>query len=195
MTKSIAHKPQPEPADITYEWVRDALRGASHNRHQWYAVHEIIDLLNGWDGHSCWPHESLQKARQKLQSAPGHSTHQHPTSAQSGAVRRHLVRLADEKLVEKQRGGARSNNGFSYRWITPAILHQKMHQQDLVQQARALAQRITLALGGANTQPLLVRTGSRHSVEIQVTLSEQVAEKLLAVLDDTGFSGDYFKEN
>jgi hypothetical protein len=111
----------------------------------WYAVHAVIDVMNGWDGGWAPTNKTLAAARKKLQQAPGSTTHEHPTAAQARLTRMQLDKLVGEGFVEKRAGGGRSNNSWSYRWITQAMRDQRVLLHDVGARGRELRARGSLA--------------------------------------------------
>lgn len=175
-------KPQPEPATITFDRVRDHLLVFSEDEGpfgpKWAAVHEVIDLMNGWDGK--WASPTLGKARRKLQQAKGSSTHEHPTSAQASATRGHLEALVKLGLAEMRRGGGRSNNSFSYRWITQAMRDRTEARSKAGERAKETARRLSLAFGYDGESGVKALFNPDSSISFQVTVREGVALDFLA---------------
>jgi hypothetical protein len=184
---TVRPKSQPIPSLITYERVREALQRTlawKDTSSHWFGTLHVLDILNGYDGglEEKARDKSRSKARDKLQHAPGYTHHRTATSAQMAAVRRQLEHLVDEKLAEKQRGG-RSNNGYVYRWLTPAITEQRDGLVAASVQAKALARRLSLALGGtgdSGVQPIVNPDGT---IGVRVSFSARTANLLLGVLD------------
>jgi len=175
--------PQPALAAITYERVRDVLvRMAETHKVNWYAVHAVIDIMNGWDGRWMPPNKSLTAARKKLQQEPGCTTHEHPTSAQSRLTRMQLDKLVTEGLVEKRAGGGRSNNSWSYRWITQAMRDQRELQHNVGARGRELARKLSLALGGDGESGVQAWITPDDTIGIKISLYENTASTLLDVL-------------
>lgn len=194
MTKSNPKKPrskkepQPTPSAITLERVRQTLSAQKSTR--FFATYEIIDLMNGWDGSYMPPNKSLYAARSKLQQAKGMTHHEQPTSAQAKALRKQLFELSCQGLVEMQRGGGRSNNSYSYRWITQALRDQKATRLTEGNRAKALARRMSLALGGDGESGVTPLINPDNTISVRVTLRETTAERLLVAIDD--YSPDFF---
>ena len=178
-----AKLPQPALAEITYDRVRDVLvRMAGTDKGNWYAVYNVIDILNGWDGLWMPPNKSLTAARKKLQQAPGSTHHEMPTTAQARLTRMQLDKLVEEGVAEKQRGGGRSNNSWSYRWITNAMLHERAQLRDVGARGRDLARKLSLAFGGDGESGVHAWITPDNTIGIKINLYEQTAQALLDVL-------------
>lgn len=186
--------PKPLPREITYDRVRALVtKHADEHRGGWLSVLGVIDLMNGWDGGSTWGNASLSRARKKLRNFPGTTDHETATSSQMSATRRQLDKLAEEKLVEKERGHTDGNNSWGYRWITDALKTKKANRATAFAQAKELARRLSLALGGdgtSGTQPFLTPD---ETVGVRVNLYGTTAEQLLALIEHVGVGPDFFK--
>jgi hypothetical protein len=188
-----APAPRPRPSEITYERVRELLvKHAKEHREGWLAVVSIIDLMNGWDGKGVYNNASLIRARKKLQQHSGWTTHERPTSAQASAVRKHLDKLVEEKVVEKARGHTDGNNSWGFRWITFAMLAKRVEQQVVSEKAQDIARRLSLALGGDGESGVKPFLTPDDTIGIRVNLYGQTAERLLEALKMADVSPDFF---
>jgi len=188
-----APAPKPLPSEITYDRVRDLLiKHAAEQREGWLSTNLVIDLMNGWDGASTYQNASLTRARKKLQQHPGWTTHESPTSAQATATRKQLDKLVEEKLVEKERGHTDGNNSWGYRWVTDAMRTKRAERQATGAEAKELARRLSLALGGdgeSGVQPFLTPD---DTIGLRVNLYGKTAERLLEALKMADVSPDFF---
>lgn len=184
----------PRPADITYDRVRDLVQkyDAQHQSKYWLSTTQVIDLMNGWDGDGSWKNKSLERARRKLQHYPGTNIHERPTSAQLTAVRKHLDKLAEEKLVEKERGHTDGNNSWGYRWISQAIVDRRAQVAAKGAEGRALARRLSLALGGDGDSGVHAFLTPDNTYGIRANLYGVTAERLLEAIAMAGVSPDFF---
>jgi hypothetical protein len=175
--------PQPALTAITYDRVRDVLtRMAEVYKVNWYAVHAVIDVMNGWDGGWDPRNKTMAAARKKLQQALGSTHHEMPTAAQARLTRLHLDKLVEEGLVEKERGGGRSNNSWSYRWITQAMRDQRELQRNVGARGRNLARQLSIALGGDGESGVQAWITPDNTIGIKISLYEKTAHTLLDVL-------------
>jgi len=191
-------KPQkilPMPADITYEAVRARLikYAEQHGGKYWLSTNRIIDLMNGWDGVDTYNSKSLERARKKLQQASGYTHHQSPTSTQASAVRKQLDKLVEEKFVEKERGHTNGNNSWGYRWVTDAMKVARAKRQDVGTQAKTIARRLSLALGGDGESGVTPFLTPDDGIGIRVNLYGKTAERLLEVIEKVGIAPAFFK--
>lgn len=189
----------PKPQDITYDRVKALLEQLATHNTNYYSIIKLLDVMNGLDPKWCerpyydkeyaeWD-KACKKARKKLQQAPGMTHHETPTSGQASAVRKHLNKLIEEKLVEKRAGGGLSNNSYSYRLVTAELLADR-NEKDIAKhkatgQANALARMLSLALGGKGwngAKPLVTADGGKYTVGVQLTISADKALRLLSVL-------------
>lgn len=191
-----AAKPQkirPLPVDITYEAVRNLfIKFAAKPGERWLSTNLIIALMNGWDGDSTYNNKSYTRALSKLQQKPGWDTHERPTSAQATAVRDQLNRLVGMGLVEKERGHTDGNNSWGYRWITDAMKAKRAARKDVGAQAKDIARRLSLALGGdgeSGVQPFITPD---DGIGIRVNLYGTTAERLLEAIKMAGLGPDFF---
>lgn len=190
-------KPQkilPMPVDITYEAVRAQVikYAEQHNGKYWLSTNLVIALMNGWDGTTTYSNKSYERALTKLQQAPGYTHHRSPTSSQATAMRKQLDKLVEEKLVEKERDHTDGNNSWGYRWITDAMRANRELRRDVGAQAKDIARRLSLALGGdgeSGVQPFITPD---DSVGIRVNLYGATAERLLEAIKMAGLSPDFF---
>jgi hypothetical protein len=192
-----AAKPQkitPAPADITYDRVRDLIvKYAADERGYWLAVNRVIDLMNGWDGTSTFQNASLARARKKLQQHPGWTTHETPTSGQASATRKQLEKLVEEGVVEKARGHTDGNNSWGYRWITDAMRAKRVERQTTGTQAKELARRLSLALGGDGESGVQAFITPDDTIGIRVNLYGKTAERLLHAIEVSCLEPAFFK--
>jgi hypothetical protein len=190
----VTHKIKPAPSDITYDVVRDALRAYANQYKYWLSTTRVIDLLNGWDGNGRHQNKSFDRARRKLQQAPGFTHHETPTSGQRTAVRKHLDKLVEEGLAEKERGHTDGNNSWGYRWITDALKAERAKRQDVGAQAKDIACRLSLALGGDGESGVTPFITPDNGIGIRVNLYGMTAERLLEVIEKAGVAPSFFKE-
>jgi hypothetical protein len=198
MKGTPAAKPQkilPKPVDITYEAVRAVVVKYAEqcSGKYWLSTNSIIDLMNGWDGDGRYQNASLTRARKKLQQQPGWTTHERPTSSQASAVRKHLDKLVEEKLVEKDRGHTDGNNSWGYRWITDAMRTQREVRRTIGTEATELARKLSLALGGDGESGVKPFLTPDDDIGIRVNLYGKTAEQLLAAIELAGVGPDFFR--
>jgi hypothetical protein len=156
----------------------------------WYAVHAVIDVMNGWDGGWDPRNKTMATARRKLQQAPGSTHHEMPTSGQASATRKQLEQLVVEGVVEKQQGGGRSNNSWSYRWITQAMRDRCELLRDVGARGRELARKLSIALGGDGESGVQAWITPDNTIGIKINLYEKTASALLDVLTGVIALGD-----
>lgn len=197
MKGTPAAKPQkilPMPVDITYEAVRTQVikYAEQHGGKYWLSTNLVIALMNGWDGTYTHNNKSYERALKKLQQKPGWDINQRPTSAQATAMRKQLDKLVEEKLVEKERGHTDGNNSWGYRWVTDVMKADRAKRKDVGTQAKNIARRLSLALGGdgeSGVQPFLTPD---DGIGIRVNLYGTTAERLLEAIKMSGCSPDFF---
>lgn len=195
MKAATRSESRPRASDITYAAVRAAVEKTatwpSHHP-QWLTPTTIIDILNGYDATAANPRASLQAAKAKLQRKDAWGqVARDPTAAQASAARRHLDKLTDEKLVEKQAGRGGGTRGFGYRWITAAVLDEHLAKADRQAAAAGLAAR-TRATFGIAADSSAVATGYTGNLELYVTvrLSAASMERLLGLCEKYNITGD-----
>lgn len=190
--KAAQKRARPLPVDITYEAVRNVVFKFAEQGERWLSVSGVIDLLNGWDGKGTSQNASLARARKKLQQQPGTTDHERPTSTQMAATRKQLDRLVEEKLIEKERGHTDGNNSWGYRMVTDAMKAKRVERQEVGAQAKDVARRLSLALGGdgeSGVQPFLTID---DTIGVRVNLYGATAERLLEAIKESGLSPDFF---
>jgi len=194
MTKPKPEKILPRPDDITYEAVRNAVvkYAEQHGGKYWLSTNLVIALMNGWDGDSTYSSKSYQRALGKLQQRPGYDIHQRPTSSQATAIRKQLDKLVEEKLVEKERGHTDGNNSWGYRWITDGLKAQRELRREVGTQAKDIARRLSLALGGDGESGVTPFITPDDGVGIRVNFYGTTAERLLEVIHMAGVGPDFF---
>lgn len=199
MKGTPASKPQkvlPLPRDITYDAVRAQLikYAELHGGKYWLSTNLVIALMNGWDGDSTYSSKSYQRALSKLQQKPGWDVHQRPTSSQATAVRKHLDKLVEEKLVEKERGHTDGNNSWGYRWITQKMIDDRARRREVGTEAKDIARRLSLALGGDGESGVTPFITPDDTVGIRVNLYGTTALRILDVISMAGVSPDFFTD-
>jgi hypothetical protein len=198
MKGTPAAKPQkitPAPADITYDRVRDLVLkyAEQHDGKYWLSTNLVIALMNGWNGDSVYQNASYTRARKKLQQLPGYTTHEMPTSSQASAMRKQLEKLAEEKLVEKARGHTDGNNSWGYRWITDAMKAERELRRDVGAQAKDVARRLSLALGGDGESGVTPFITPDNGIGIRVNLYGTTAERLLHAIEVSCLEPAFFR--